>query len=275
MLGPCLRGVLLLALVSNCGCAVLAKKSPTPAARLDAEALARVPPTPGVRYYVLFFGSEDRIRRPAYTHTWATLVRATDVPGCEPKLEVHTISWLPAKLDISPLNFRVEPETNVELHDTIRNSLRTRQDIAMWGPYEVWRGFGHRFIVQKDFLESGAIGYQCIDVVGEAARTGCGCDCIHAISDMDPKFPRWRYPLAFYGQPATANLVRRVMHAPVTIGAPATHDWLIPRLGLTEYPIERRQYRGRVVPWEPGEPGLESGRRPEAASPPGSVGNVP
>jgi hypothetical protein len=196
-------------------------------------------------------------------------VQATDNPaGGPPTVTAHTISWLPAKLDIDATSRNVEPGANVELHDTIRNSLRTNQEIAMWGPYEVWHGFAYRFLMQKQFLESGAVGYQCIDVIGEAARNGNGCDCIHAITDMDPRYPRWRYPLAFYGQPATANLVRRIMHAPVTINAPATHDWLIPALGLDRYDIERREYHGRVVPYEPGAPGLE-------AAPPLPVPHIP
>jgi hypothetical protein len=183
-------------------------------------------------------------------------VRAVEVPGggC-PTLEVQTISWLPTKLDINALSRHVEPGTNVELHDTIANSLRTRQEIALWGPYEVSYPFSYRFRVQKAFLDTGEVGYQCIDTIGEAARYGTGCDCIHAITDMDPVYPRGRYPLAFYGQPATANLVRRLMRSPITIDAPNTHDWLLPRLGLTQYPIERRTYRGQVVPYEAGATG--------------------
>ena len=259
MIRNCSRGVLLIAAaLLGTGCALLAKKTPTPAARIDDYALAREPEPPGERWYVLFFGSQDLTRRPAYTHTWATLVRATDVPGGEPALEVHTISWLPTKLDIDALSRHIEPGTNVDLEATIQNSLRTKQDIAMWGPFEVWHGFAHRFGVQKDFLESVTVGYQCLDSWGEAARTGLGCDCIHAVTDMDPVYPRGRYPLALYGQPATANLVRRVMHSPVTIEGWKTHDWLIPRLGLCEYPIERKRYRGRVVPWESGAPGLSA-----------------
>jgi hypothetical protein len=72
---------------------------------------------------------------------------------------------------------------------------------------------------------------------------------------MDPVYPRWRYPLALYGQPATANLVRRIMRSPVTIEGSMTHDWLIPQLRLDQYEIERRSYRGKIVPWEPGTPG--------------------
>jgi hypothetical protein len=264
----CSRGLALLAVLLGCGCALTAKKTPTPAARINSAELLQTPAVPGERWYVLLFGSQDRTRRPAYTHTWATLVRAVETPGCaEPALEVHTISWLPTKLDIDALNFKVEPGANVDLHGTIANALRTRQEIAMWGPYEIWHGAARRFLVQKAFLDTGEVGYQCIDTVGEAARYGTGCDCIHAITDMDPMYPRGRYPLAFYGQPATANLVRRIMHGPVTIGAPDTHDWLVPRLGLTAYPIERRTYRGRVVPFSPErviEAAEREARRPRA-----------
>jgi hypothetical protein len=251
--------LLLLALLPAEGCSFLAKKTPTPAADIVPAELAHMPAPPHERYYLFLFGSQDPTRRPAYTHTWASLVRAIDVPRCnEPALEVHTISWLPTELKINALSFRVESGRNYELHETIDYALRTRQKIAMWGPYEVWHGFVHRFMTQKQFLDSGAVGYQCIDTVGEAARQGNGCDCIHAISDMDPAYPRWRYPLALYGQPATGNLVRRMMHSPIFIDPPTTHDWLISKLGLSCYPIERREYRGKVVPHEDGGPaGLE------------------
>ena len=57
---------------------------------------------------------------------------------------------------------------------TIANCLRTGQEIAVWGPYEVWHGAYYRFMVQKEFMESGRVGYQCIDTWGEAGRTGDG-----------------------------------------------------------------------------------------------------
>ena len=242
------------------GCALTAKKTPTPAAELSRQDLAALPKPPNERYYLLFFGSNDKLRRPKYTHTWATAVRTVCPPdSAEPVVaEVVTISWLPVGLEITPLDFCVEPGQNVGLHETIRNSLDTRQDVAMWGPYEVWHGFYHRFCVQKAFLDSGRVGYQMIDTVGEAARTGNGSDCIHAISDMDLRFPRWRYPLAVYGIPATANLVRRFMHARVFVDPPVVHDWLLPRLGLDPYPISHRRYVGVSLPYRPGEAAVDS-----------------
>jgi hypothetical protein len=242
----------LLVVLAAAGCAILAKRTPTPANDIDREELARRPVPPGVRYYVVLFGSETKpILRPKYTHTWAAAVRAVDQPGGSPALEVNTISWMPATLEIRPLSREVEPGRNLSLEESIENATRTGQEIAMWGPYEVWHGAYYRFMVQKAFLESGRVGYQCIDSWGEAGRTGDGCDCIHAITDLDPEFGRARYPLSFFGQPATANLTRRLMTAGSIINPPCTHDWLIPALGLDRCDIERRQYKGRVKPYLP------------------------
>lgn len=257
------RGLVLLTVVLACGCALTAKKPPTPAAQLTGADLAQLPKPADERFFLLLFGSHDALRRPENTHTWATLVRvrASDAgpagggggtPGCvDPALDVHTISWLPTAGKIDPRNDTVEPGRNYELHETLRFVYDSKQSVAVWGPYEVWHGFAHRFLVQKQFLDSGAVGYQAVDSRGEAARLGNGCDCIHAVTDMDPIYPRGRYPLAFYGKPATANLVRRFMRSPIWIDPPATHDGLLPRLGLDAYPLEKRKYVGRSEEHDP------------------------
>jgi hypothetical protein len=251
--------LLVLAVAPGLGCALLAQKTPTPAARINEAELAATPPTPGVRHYLIVYGSQKKTRQPADTHTWATVVTTTEVADGPPLVSEETISWLPVELPIQALSRKVVPGRNYGLHETARFMVDTKQDLALWGPFEVWHGFAHRFRVQKAFLESGAVGYQCIDSRGEAGRTGDGCDCIHAVTDMDPAYPRAGYPLLLYGQTGSARLVRRLMHSPVTIGAPATHDWILPRLGLTEFPIEHRQYHGRVEPYDPttGRAGLE------------------
>ena len=99
------RGLMVIVVIQACGCALTAKRTPTPAAQIDGKALAQTLPPPNERYYVIFFGSQDLFHHPKYCHTWATLVRATYTPGnCEPALEVHTISWYPTTLDILPLH---------------------------------------------------------------------------------------------------------------------------------------------------------------------------
>ncbi len=102
-----------LALLAS-GCGLFAVRPPTPAAQIDSAALNDA--APGERFYVLVFASQSVPRTPAYAHTWATVVRAVDRPGGRPAPEAHTISWLPATLDIRPLRPRVEPGVNLGLH---------------------------------------------------------------------------------------------------------------------------------------------------------------
>jgi hypothetical protein len=234
------------------GCAVFACKPPTPAAQLSPRQSAAIVASPGQRYFILVFGSQSTPVLPRYTHSWATVVKVTDCgqPGA-PCVEEQTISWMPVSLDIKPWSLRVEPGCNLGLHFTIEEMLRQKERISLWGPYEVTRGFAYRFQVQKAFMESGQVGYQCIDSAGEAARTGDGCDCIHAITDMDPVLDRERYPLLFFGELASLNFVRQMHRRPIIICPDADHGWLLPLLGLDRYPIQRRTYFGPNVPRTP------------------------
>ncbi len=238
--------VLLIPAVS--GCRSMIQKPNTPADNLSVADLLATPEPAGDRFFLIIFGSESHPKRPKYTHTWATVVRVADRgPGCAPACEASTISWMPATLKIRPWNFHIEPGANLDLDTSIQEMLKHNEKIVMWGPYEIWHGAYRRFMTQREFLQSGAIGYQCIDSVGEAARTGLGCDCIHAITDMDPQFDRRRYPLRYFGVDGSRHAVEQILTRPVVIDAPKTHDWLIPALGLDRYCITREQYRGAAV----------------------------
>lgn len=234
------------------GCANLAKAPPTPARDISARQAEAVPFPPGERYFLLIFGSQSTPKRARYTHTWASIVRVTgcDGPGV-PCIEEHTISWLPVNLNVRPLSFRVEPGANLPLHVTLEEVLRNDERISLWGPYEVRSGLYFRFMIQKAFMDSGRVGYQAIDNIGEAARTGNGCDCIHSVTDMDPEFSRTKYPLAYFGDSASLNVVRQIHTRPIIICPQADHGWLLPMLGLDKYPIVRRSYNGRTIPYTP------------------------
>ena len=185
---------------------------PSPVRALPREAIPN-DPVPGERYYVLVFGSERAVRVPRFTHTWATVVKTVEVQGCAPQVaEVHTISWMPASLEIHPWRFTPEPGRNLELHETVRMALGNREHVAMWGPYEIQPQLYRRFLLQKAFMESGRVGYQCIDTLGEGAD-GSGCDCIHAITDMDPEFDRGLLPV----EPVRRG--RQPVHRPATVRA--------------------------------------------------------
>ncbi len=245
-------GLIVGAALAVSGCATGAVRPRSPATSLKVSELLATSQPANERYYLLVFGSQSTPKLARYTHTWATMVRATTAPGqSQPTLEVSTISWMPATLDIRPARLTVEPGTNLSLEMTMQDVLGHKERVAMWGPYEGWHGLYDRFMTQKAFLESGQIGYQCIDLLGEAAQAGNGSDCIHAVTDMDPQLGRSAYPLTHFGQAASEHIVKQILERPVVIDAPQTHEWLIPRIGLERYPIDYRRYTGRVVPFTP------------------------
>jgi len=220
---------------------------PTPGNDYTREQLEAVPPPPNEKYYVLFFGSQATPALPRFTHTWATAIKATWVDGqTDPVLELHTISWMPATLRIRTFSRHTESGVNLGLYETITEMKSHGERIAMWGPYEMRPAFYRRFLIQKQFMDSHTIGYQCIDSRGEAGRTGDGCDCIHAITDMDPEFDRTRYPLRHYGEAGTANIVEQVARRNAILNVSQTQDWLVPKLGLECFGIVRRCYTGPV-----------------------------
>lgn len=229
--------------VTGCliGCAALAKKTPTPAAKLTRADIT--PPQPGERYYVMIFGSQTTPKRPALTHTWAVAVRTIEVPGCDvPQIQdSHIISWMPRSMTIKTYANRVEPGVNLGLHETLAWAFSTGQHVSLWGPYECTKLLFHRFEVQEAYLNSGAVGYQCIDSFGEAARKGNGSDCYHAVSDIDPLYDRSQYPLASYGETASHRIAWMVVsRTERTLGPARSHHELLPQLGLDRYPMRLR-----------------------------------
>jgi hypothetical protein len=231
------------------GCAYFAKQPDTPARRVTFRDLNDPPPPQGERYYVFVFGAQTTPKLPRFTHTWVTFVRAAPAaPGCPPAVEHHSISWMPATLFIRTYWPCVEPGVNLTLYQSIEMALGYNERVSLWGPYEIPPGVYRKLMIQKAFVESGAIGYQCIDTYGEAGAKGNGSDCIHAISDVDPLFGRQAYPLTYYGDAASLYILRRAVIRGAVPDIETTHDWLIPALGLDRYPIVRREYTAPLFP---------------------------
>jgi hypothetical protein len=235
------------------GCGRNAIRPPTPAAQLDSATLNYA--AANERFYIVVFASQTFLRRPAFSHTWATIVRAVDCPGQSPELEVHTISWLPATLVIHPLNLTVEPGVNLDLHETIKYAKDNGERVSMWGPYECRPRVFRRILIQKAFIESGRVGYQCDDNCGEAAHTGDGCCCIHAITDADPKYGRENYPLIWFGDSASEHIVNGLHERGALLHPESEDDWLIDALGLKAYRIVRRHYQDRIFDFPRIQPG--------------------
>jgi hypothetical protein len=132
---------------------------------------------------------------------------------------------------------------NLDLHTSVRVMLGKDERVSLWGPFELRPGVYRKFLMQRQFVESGRMGYQCVDVVGESARCGNGYNCIHAITDADAMFGRARYMITDFGEDASADIVAELTARGALVNAEQTHDWLIGALGLGRYPIVRRSGR--------------------------------
>ncbi len=239
---PSRREILGAALLGLSGCALIATRPPTPAARLSPEELNT--PETNCRYFVTVFAAESVPRAITRVHVFATVMRATCRDGVLTLLDHHTISWLPKTLQVRVLNFQPEPGYNFGLHKTIQWSLDSDHRVAQWGPYECEPALYRRFVVQKEYLESNAIAYQAVDTVGAVLWKGNAANCIHAITDMDPDFGRENYPLFRLGETASHWIVRQLWERGVLLSPDRVYSCLDEQLGLTQFPIVHRTYPG-------------------------------
>jgi hypothetical protein len=197
--------------------------------------------TPGGRagaaeaYYLLLFGSQRTPNDPSYSHSWATFVRAVwDRPG-PPRLEAHTISWLPRNLCIRVLALAPECGANLELHATLRYAAANDERVSLWGPYQIDRALYVRALDQIRLLESGRVLYKAVD-------TGYSSDhvsnCIHALSSLAEGYRLYILTPA-WGETASFFVLGEL--APWIIEPCTVHTWVAKALGLGAYPIIYRQ----------------------------------
>ncbi|MBA4016540.1 MAG: hypothetical protein C0483_05075 [Pirellula sp.] len=207
----------------------------------------------GERYFVTIFGSESSPKRARYTHTWATVTRATTDdanPAAPPVLESLTISWMPRNLTIRPLALRPECGVNLSLEATIRDCRCKGECIAMWGPFDYDPCIGPTLFEkvrrQVARLESGCVLYKCIDP-DTGPRSTYISDCIHAVTDLDPYLPRPSYnELTNYGMDASRHLVS-IMASRNRFDPQDRHEWVAQALGI-DAGVQRRTPHIAVEP---------------------------
>jgi hypothetical protein len=203
------------------------------------------------RYYVLIFGSQSHPKLLRYTHTWATFVRAVgdeaNPDGCT--LYQHTISWLPATLNIRVWSPFPEPGINLDLYQTLGAVAAHNQRVTLWGPFVITPDLYERSLRIYQILNSGAVRYRAISSGSDLLIS----DCIHAVAAVDPLFGRSHYPLIRIGDPASRFIAREIeVRSFENRGinqAAFDNSWLIPRLGLDRYRI--RIVTPRQIPQRP------------------------
>jgi hypothetical protein len=200
------------------------------------SAFSSGPARGGERYYSMIFGSQSSPKLLRYTHTWATFIRVVG-EGDDPsgyQVYQHTISWLPASLDVRTWALLPERGVNLDLYATLEAVYRHGESVTMWGPFEMLPQVYERSLRVKEALDSGVAQYRAISTPRNLRIS----DCIHAVAAVDPVFGRGHYPLIRVGKPASRYIVRQGMTRSVFDQYQTDASWLIPRLGLDRYPIE-------------------------------------
>ena len=241
---PCRTLIPFLLALTLTGCTATANRLPSASSQVRSQVLDAPPSPCGERYYLLVFGAQTTPKIPRLTHSWATALRVIDRgPEAPPLVQEDTISWLPATCQVRPWRFWIERAKNLDLHSSLEVCLDKREYVSAWGPFEMRDGAYKQFLMQKAFLESGQIGYQAIDVVGEAAKLGTARNCVHALTDMDPLFDHQTSPIFQFGNAGSESVVRQLAQRGALVDPCRTHDWLIPVLGLDRYPLIRRSFK--------------------------------
>jgi hypothetical protein len=187
-------------------------------------------------YFLLIFGSQSSPKVLRRTHTWATFVKAV---GEGPDfsnyaLEVNTISWLPASLNVKVWNPRPEKGVNLDLVQTLNFVYSEGESVTMWGPFVIGQQVYERSLAVRQVAESGDAQYRAISNRQDMLIS----DCIHAVAAVDPILGRNHYPLIRIGKPASRYIARQIMTRSLFDQYQYENSWLVSRLDLCRYPIQ-------------------------------------
>lgn len=187
------------------------------------------------RYYAIVFGSQSHPKLLRLTHTWVTFVRVSGESTDSNALWVghHTISWLPATLDIDVWDPRPEPGVNLDVYQTLQFVKGQGQRVMAWGPFEILPDVYQKSLGIMSNLESGRVQYRAI-----SGRDPLVADCIHAVAAIDPEFGRDHYPLIRVGFSASRHIAREIVLRGHYDQKRVDASWLIPRLGLDRWGVE-------------------------------------
>ena len=200
------------------------------------------------RYYVLIFGAQPTPKIIKDAHTWATFVRTVG-EGPDPagyRVEAHTISFVPADLQVRTFALRPEPGANLDLAGSLAYARDHGAAVTAWGPFPMRPDVYRKSLEIWSLVASGAVEYRAIDTL----RTTLISDCIHAVTAVDPDFGRGHYPLIRTGKSASRYIARQLVKRAVPGRVLPDQTWLISALGLDGQPVE--VILPSQVPWRRG-----------------------
>ncbi len=185
-------------------------------------------------YYMMVFGSDGPGRQARMAHTFATFVHVRQVGGGKPKIEAHTISWLPQSLRIVVLRRTPEPGVNLDLPKTLAWARELGATVSVWGPYQIQGELYERAITQETRLNSGKVLYKAVD---DRYRPEQASNCIHAVSDIDLENGGLHLGQQ-WGQEASQAVAKHLSRW--IIGPETVYPALFAELNVKDYPFQVR-----------------------------------
>jgi hypothetical protein len=181
-------------------------------------------------YYLMLFDADGGA--PNTSHTFATFVKATGkgLDKEEDQLEVHTISWMPASLNIVVLRRTPEPGVNLDLSATLDWARSVGARVTMTGPYRIQKELYDRALAQEERLRTGRVQYKAIDRNFRPQAS----NCIHAVCDVDTENGLFHIGRE-WGEEATRDITDHLRRW--IIDPQNSYPWLSERLGLKELQV--------------------------------------
>ena len=180
------------------------------------------------RYFMMIFSSQSAPNIVRHSHTFAVFVKAFG-RGQFPddyQIEAHTISWMPASRRIWPLRLGPVNGVNMTLTETFKWAEAEGKHISMWGPFPVEQRLYDMAVNQENRLNQGKLQYLCIDGRFRQERA---CNCIHAVSDLDPTRTRLSTGTS-HGKEASKLVLTHF--EPYIQESRESNRWLVDRLKL-------------------------------------------
>ncbi len=194
------------------------------------------------KHYMVVFSWQAAPARARNAHTFATFVNVADDVGSDdgPRIESHTISWLPRSLSIVVIRRFAEEGVNLDLQGSLDFAKKNNARITAWGPFEVQKELYERALRQIDRLNSGEIAYKAID----RRFRDMALNCMHAVADIDTDNGILSLGSA-YGEEASARVAQHLRRW--MIDPKRTSPWVAEQLGLGDYDVRYESLPGTGV----------------------------
>jgi len=187
---------------------------------------------------MLLFGGQAEKFRPHTAHTFATFVKSSPQG-----LEQFTISWLPVRLPVRPGKLFPEAGRNYGLHETLDLFNTGKQELALWGPFEIQPSWYCEALAHKQVLDGGGVDFLTLDrgpfLRRAPVRRPDISHCVHAVTRSNEQLRIASSPILGYGEYITRKVADKIDEVGLLVNPCVTHDWLLPALALERYPFHR------------------------------------